>query len=165
MSGGLRSLLPRCLALLAVLVPLFLPCSAATDEGPVAYYTCILTGAQGDPPSGSLARGRVEISVRGGRMRVRMEWEGLSGPVTGAHLHGTAIVGDDAPVVFDLVPGRLAPGSPSPIEAEFEIDHALAGQLDAGRFRADLHSAAWPGGEIRGQVIRGAADQPFSATD
>lgn len=141
-----------------VLSPLFLPSPAAPDDGRVEFYSCVLTGGQENPPNGSLAQGRVEITVRGSRMHVRVEWEGLSGPVTGAHLHGAAVVGDDAPVVFDIVPGRLAPGSPSPLEAEFDIDHAQRGQLSAGQYRADLHTATHPGGEIRGQVVPGRGD-------
>lgn len=146
---------PAAAALLALL---FLPAPAAPDEGRAEFYSAVLTGGQEDPPNGSLAQGRVGIRVRGGRMHVRVEWEGLSGPVTGAHLHGSSLVGDVAPIVFDLVPGRLAPGSSSPLEADFDIDHAQRGLLAAGLFRADLHTATYPAGEVRGQVVPGSAD-------
>ncbi len=112
-----------------------------------------LTGAQEVPPNGSLATGRGEITLTEERMRVKLEWRDLSGPVTGAHLHGPATVGKNAPVVFDLVPGRLPAGSPSPIEVEFETDHAQRNMLRAGLCYASIHTALYPGGEIRGRVL------------
>ena len=146
---------------LTVALPLLLVAgSAPAERGDVRVETFAftLTGAQETPPNGSLATGRGEIAIRDDRIRIRLDWENLSGPVTGAHLHGPALVGSNAPIAFDLVPGKLPEGAASPLEAEFEIDRAQRGQFLAGLFYANLHTAIYPGGEIRGQVVRRADD-------
>ena len=142
----------------ATVLILLLAGAGPARNGPerVDVFTCTLAGTQADPPNASLAVGRGELSIRNGRLRVRLEWENLSGPVAGAHLHDTAIVGGYAPIAFDLVPGTFPEGAASPIEAEFPIDHLQRDRMRAGLFHADLHTATYPAGEIRGRIIRRA---------
>jgi len=158
MPAALRRLVPPLLAVAALVLLPAIPGSAGREGGPEESLIVTLTGAQAVPPNGSLATGSGEITIRGDRMSVALRWTRASGPVTGAHLHGPALAGDDCPVVFSLVPGKLPEGSASPLEAEFDVGHVERDQLLAGRFTADLHTATYPGGEIRGQVVRRADD-------
>ena len=77
-----------------------------------------------------------------------MEYSGLTGPVTAAHLHGPADPGANAPV---LVPFQAAP---SPIKGTATLTDAQVADLMAGKMYANIHTAANPGGEIRGQMVR-----------
>jgi hypothetical protein len=151
----------RALQALAIALPFLLVTGSAPaerNEPLVDTFAFTLTGAQEHPPNESLATGQGEITIRDGRIRITLRWENLSGSVTGAHLHGPVIVGSDAPEVWSLIPGKAPEGAASPVEAEFRIDHAQRGQLLAGLFYANLHTAIYPGGEIRGQVVRRAGD-------
>jgi hypothetical protein len=74
-------------------------------------------------------------------------WSGLSGAATMAHFHGPAAVGKNAPVV---VPLGMKPTSP--LKGTKVLTDAQAKQLESGMWYANVHTAANPKGEIRGQV-------------
>jgi CHRD domain len=71
----------------------------------------------------------------------------LSGPVTAGHFHGPAIGGENAGVAVPLS-GPLT----SPIKGMVTITAAQAAELMAGKWYVNLHTAAHPDGEIRGQI-------------
>lgn len=66
--------------------------------------------------------------------------------MTGAHFHGPAKSGENAGV---LVPVTAAA---SPFTGEATLDAAKAADLEAGKMYFNIHTAANPKGEIRGQV-------------
>ena len=66
---------------------------------------------------------------------------------TAGHFHGPAAAGANAGVVLPFS-GSLA----SPIEGNATLTEAQMADVVAGRWYANLHTAANPGGEIRGQV-------------
>jgi hypothetical protein len=74
-------------------------------------------------------------------------YSGLSGPATMGHFHGPALAGANAPVVVPL-------GSPltSPIKGSVTLTEAQMADLMAGKWYVNLHTAASPAGEIRGQM-------------
>ena len=72
---------------------------------------------------------------------------GLSGPATGAHFHGPAMAGQNAGVVLPL-DGSLV----SPVRGSATLDKAQQAEVKAGRWYVNVHTAAHPGGEIRGQL-------------
>ena len=75
-------------------------------------------------------------------------YSGLSGAVTAAHFHGPAIPGQNAGVALPLN-GKLD----SPLEGEATLTEAQAAQVMAGQWYINLHTAANPKGEVRGQLI------------
>ena len=77
-----------------------------------------------------------------------VEYAGLSGPATAAHLHGPAEAGANAGVVLPFA----APASP--IKGTATLTDAQVTDLMAGKWYANVHTAANPGGEIRGQLAR-----------
>ena len=76
-----------------------------------------------------------------------MTYSGLTGPVTGGHFHGPALAGQNAGVVVPFAAGLV-----SPITGSATLTPTQVADLSAGKWYVNLHTAANPGGEIRGQV-------------
>ena len=83
---------------------------------------------------------------------------GLSGPITGAHFHGPAPAGENAGVLFNITDtfhGNHAAGIWKGLTEE-ESDYLLHREL-----YLNIHTAANPPGEIRGQVHMGGNGLAF----
>lgn len=108
-----------------------------------------LSGASEVPPVMSNASGTVEASLN--KQTNELSWtvtySGLSGPATGAHFHGPAMAGANAGVVVPMT-GSLT----SPIRGVASLTAAQVADLMAGKWYVNLHTAANPNGEIRGQI-------------
>lgn len=76
-----------------------------------------------------------------------VSYEGLTGPVTAGHFHGPAAWGQNAGVAVPFN-GNLS----SPITGSATLSPAQAADLLAGKWYVNLHTAAYPAGEIRTQV-------------
>jgi hypothetical protein len=79
----------------------------------------------------------------------RITHAGLSGPPTAAHFHGPAQPGANAGVAVPI-PNVAT----SPVQGSATLTDAQAADLLAGRYYINIHTAANPGGEIRGQVSK-----------
>jgi len=77
-------------------------------------------------------------------------WTGLSGDPTAAHFHGPASKHNKAGVQVDLGGN----GFVSPFRGTAQLTDEQAGQLLDGQWYINIHTAAHPDGEIRGQVLR-----------
>ncbi len=108
-----------------------------------------LYGASEAPPTSSRGSGTADVNLN--RQTNVLSWtvtySGLTGPATGGHFHGPAVAGQNAGVVLPFT-GSLA----SPIHGMATITPAQAADLVEGKWYVNLHTAAHPGGEIRGQV-------------
>jgi CHRD domain-containing protein len=78
-----------------------------------------------------------------------VDYSGLSGPATAAHIHGPADPGANAGIVVPFT-GNLA----SPIKGSATLTDAQIAQLEAGKWYVNIHTDANKGGEIRGQLVR-----------
>jgi hypothetical protein len=79
-----------------------------------------------------------------------IEFSGLTGPVAAAHFHGPAAEGVNAK------PQLPIKGTPitSPIDGKATLTAEQTRELVDGKWYFNLHTAANPGGEIRGQVLK-----------
>ena len=77
-------------------------------------------------------------------------WTGLSGDPTAAHFHGPASKHNKAGVQVDLGGN----GFVSPFRGTAQLTDEQAGQLLDGQWYINIHTAAHPDGEIRGQILR-----------
>ena len=76
-------------------------------------------------------------------------YQDLTGPATAAHFHGPAIAGANAPPAVPMA------NPMSPIKGSATLTDAQIADLEAGKWYVNVHTAANPGGEIRGQMEKG----------
>ncbi|WP_213742211.1 CHRD domain-containing protein [Bradyrhizobium sp. dw_411] len=110
-----------------------------------------LDSASEVPANTSAGKGTADIDYDAASKKLtwKLTYSGLSGPATAAHFHGPAEAGKNAGVAV-AIPGATA----SPAEGSATLTDAQAADLLAGKYYVNVHTAANPGGEIRGQVTK-----------
>ena len=113
--------------------------------------TAELTGAEEVPPVETAATGTADVTWNSETMELSwtMEFSGLSGPATAAHFHGPAAPGENAGPVITIEDIE------TPSEGSATLTEEQAAQLAEGMWYLNVHTAANPSGEIRGQVHGG----------
>jgi len=108
-----------------------------------------LDGKSQVPANTSAGTGTADIDYDAASKKLswKVTYSGLSGPATAAHFHGPAAAGANAGVAV-AIPNATA----SPVEGSATLTDAQAADLVAGKYYINIHTAANPGGEIRGQV-------------
>ena len=121
--------------------------TASAAEGQT--YKAALTAGSEVPATESKGTGEVSATYdpAGKTLTWKGSYSGLTGPVTAAHFHGPAEAGANAGVLVPVT------ASASPFEGSATLDDAKAADLAAGKIYFNLHTAANPKGEIRGQVV------------
>ncbi len=122
--------------------------SALAEE---TKFMATLSGAEETPPNDSAGTGTADITWNSDTKELSwtIEFSGLSGPATAAHFHGPADPGVKAGVALPI------PDIESPSEGSATLTDDQASQLAAGKWYVNVHTAKFPDGEIRGQVVKG----------
>ena len=157
---------------------------AAASVSQAAIYSAPLTGSSEAPPNASPATGNaiVDFDPQAHTIRIDVAFGGLLSTTTAAHIHccvvppGTAGVATPLPT-FPGFPLGVATGtysslfntlSPATWNPAFinanggtaaGAEAALANGLAAGTSYFNIHTTAFPGGEIRGFLTEGTAGQ------
>jgi hypothetical protein len=122
----------------------------ANESAHLATFTTRLAGTNVVPATASTATGTADavLDKQTRLLRWKMSFSQLSGPVTMAHFHGPAAIGANAGVALDFA-GPVK----SPYEGRATLSAQQAADLLAGKWYINLHTARYPGGEVRGQMI------------
>jgi hypothetical protein len=125
--------------------------TAAAALTPV-MLVATLSGASEVPAVATDAAGKLvaTLDAASNVLTWKVTYSGLSGVPTMAHFHGPALAGQNAGVVVPIN-GALT----SPITGSVTLTPSQAADLAAGKWYVNLHTAASPGGEARGQVNLG----------
>ncbi len=132
----------------AALVATFALASPALAD--MVKYKAALKGASVVPPSDSKGTGSLTVTYNTASKKLTWKgaYTGLTGPATAAHFHGPADVGKNAAVAVPI--GRAT----SPMAGKATLTATQAADLAAGKWYVNVHTAKFPDGEIRGQVVK-----------
>lgn len=139
---------------LAAVVASTLVWASSSVRADLFLFKAMLTGSQETIPSGSAGTGTgtILLDTVAGTITANESWTNLGGPATVSHIHEPAPLGMNAPVVFPFtgVPSAATGAIPQQV---FAINPTQIAALQAGLFYFNVHTTAFPGGEIRGQVF------------
>ncbi len=112
--------------------------------------TAQLSASSVVPPTTSTATGEVDayLDEKTNKLSWTIKYSGLTGKATAAHFHGPAVVGANAGPALPIV-GSLT----SPIKGDAVLTNEQKTDLLASKWYLNVHTAANPDGEIRGQVM------------
>ena len=146
----------------------------AAGSAQAATYTATLSGSAENPPNASLGTGSALLTLNGDILNISLTFSGLTDRTTFAHIHccapptGKAGVATPTPT-FPGFPAGVTSGSynqsfdltlassynPAFVTANTDVAGAYARflkGLNDGEAYFNIHTAAYPGGEIRGNL-------------
>ena len=131
--------------------------------------TITMSGTQEVPPNNSTATGTINaVYDRATKtLTYSASWSGLTDTLTGMHIHGPADPGSNAGILQNIIASGSVSGgvtlfNPGPsfirqgsISGRVLMDNVKLFENDllAGKYYINVHSKAYPGGEIRGNLI------------
>ena len=121
---------------------------AGAASAATLHFATGLKGADEVPPNTTPGTGEVTATLDTATkaFSYTVTYSGLTGPAVAAHFHGPAAPGSNAPPMIGIK--VLA----SPITGTATLTDAQVASLEAGQWYFNIHTAAIPGGEIRGQL-------------
>jgi hypothetical protein len=121
---------------------------AGAASAATLHFATGLKGADEVPPNTTPGTGEVTATLDTATkaFSYTVTYSGLTGPAVAAHFHGPAAPGSNAPPMIGIK--VLA----SPITGTATLTDAQIASLEAGQWYFNIHTAAIPGGEIRGQL-------------
>ena len=117
---------------------------ASAASAQMVHYTAKLAGASGVKSSGD-----VFAMLEGKTLNFTVNYKDLTGPATAAHFHDASAPGGNGP---PIVPAANA--GTSPIKGTATLTDAQIADINAGKVYFNIHTAANPGGEIRGTLSK-----------
>ena len=134
-------------------------------------YTTILNGANEVPPNATTGTGFAAFVLTDDSLFIDVTFSGLTGPPAAGHIHCCVPIGVNAPVAvpFSGLPSATSGSFTNTVDltlastytAAFitasggttaDAEAALINALNSGNTYTNLHTALFPGGEIRGQI-------------
>jgi hypothetical protein len=132
----------------------FYACNKDDDNpGSTTSFTASLDQSQETPPTGEAGTGTCTATYdkNTNKLTYTLTWSGLTGPPTAMHFH-KADVGVAGDVEIPIT--GFAAATSGTLASSATVDEDEEGDLLENKFYVNIHTAAHPGGEIRGQLIQ-----------
>lgn len=131
---------------------------AVTLQRPVygsEVFEILLSGSNEVPPITSPAYGKVTAVFNGTHLVLDGEFWGLSGDFTGAHLHfgQSGQAGGVEIAVTPSIDGDMRGGTFADFDTSYALTPDQVSKLHSRALYLNIHSSAYLGGELRGQVV------------
>ena len=119
--------------------------AASAAQAKMVHFMAKLTAADEVPANTSAGKGEVMgmLDTDTKKFDYTATYDGLSGPAGAAHFHVAAAPGNGPPTLPVTV-------APKEIKGSATLTDAQVADLTAGKWYFNVHTAAHPGGEIRG---------------
>jgi len=126
-----------------------------TNPNVISKSGLAVSGSQEVPVKTTPATGTLDVTYDKGTkmLSFTVNYQGLSGTPTGAHIHGTAAKGANAGIKYDffsIFPKTVAGTFTNTIMVDGT--QIKEDSLLAGFYYVNIHTPTNPGGEIRGQL-------------
>jgi len=105
--------------------------------------------AMQDHATASHCKGSFTGDISGHKLKFTLKFSGLTGPAAAAHIHLGA-KGKAGPVIIPL----CGPCK-SPVTGTVAVTATRIKQIESGKTYVNVHTAKYPAGEIRGQLVKG----------
>lgn len=144
-------------------IPWILVTALASIVSPTSKpaYTAKLSGAMETPANATKGTGTASFTLSGNRLTYSVTVHGLSGPATGAHIHVGAAGVAGSPVYTLKIMSKMKSGTVArgTIDLTKQVSAGVSGDslktlLNYGNAYVNVHTAAHPDGELRGQVMK-----------
>lgn len=124
--------------------------TSAPSRAEVVKLQADLKGSNEVPPNSSTGSGKAEATFDSETkvLTYTVTYAGLTGPAIGAHFHGPGEAGKNAGIALPFKTVQ------SPIQGNATLTDTQTTDLLAGKWYANIHTAANPGGELRGQMMK-----------
>lgn len=125
--------------------------AAGAANAATEHFTAALRGSEETPPNTTAGTGKVDATLNTSTkaFSYTVDYSGLTGPAVAAHFHRGA-AGAAGPPVVPVPKDALA----SPMKGKATLTADQVKDLEAGQWYFNIHTAANPGGEVRGQVTK-----------
>lgn len=125
-------------------------CGMMRPSQKMQIFEATLSPSQEVPATASTGSGQAEVQFNENTNMLtwKVTYSGLTGAASAAHIHGPAAAGANAGVVIPFTGDMNA----QPMMGEKAITSAQYADLAAGLYYVNIHTARFPGGEIRGQL-------------
>ena len=125
-------------------------CGMMRPSQKMQIFEATLSPAQEVPAAASTGSGQAEVQFNENTNMLtwKVTYSGLTGAASAAHIPGPAAAGANAGVVIPFTGDMNA----QPMMGEKAITSAQYADLAAGLYYVNIHTARFPGGEIRGQL-------------
>jgi hypothetical protein len=122
-------------------------------------FSTTLNGAGENPAKDVPGVGTATIVKNAGTYTYTINYSGMTGALTGAHIHGPAGTGVNASVIVPFSttgagPSGTLSGTFTSTNTATISNDSLDVLMRTGNAYVNLHTAANPGGEIRGQLLQ-----------
>ena len=142
----------------------FVACNDSTTAPASTTFVATMTGANERPtPNTSTATGTATYVLTGNLLSYVVTVNGLTAPASGAHIHvGASTVAGPVVVPYTVSATQSGVVSTGTIDLTFPIvsgNSSITGDslkvlLNNGNAYTNVHNSSFPGGEIRGQIIK-----------